>query len=185
MPILLGLIGIVSVGLFWILRAHGAVKGLREVDCDTKGLQRRAVSTFHGIVGTPLERVRDPRLAATILMIQLVRTGTPLTATEKTQILEFMETPLGVEKVSAMFERAWSYTQARLPFSQVADPLIPLLRETLTTADRTELIAMLTKVASAHSPPSELQREGIARLNRRISVGAGLPVKHRGSGRRA
>lgn len=183
MPILLGLIGIVAAGLFWVLRAHGTVKGLQAVDRDTKGLQRRALSTFEDIVGTPLQRVRDPRLAATILMIQLVRTGSPLTASEKTRILEFMERPLAVERISATFERAWGYTQARLPFSQVADPLLPLLREALTPAERSELIAMLIQVAGAHSAPSELQREGIRRLERRLLAGKvhALEARRRGS----
>ena len=67
MPILLGLIGLIVAGLFWILRTHGTVKGLQEVNRDTKGLQRRAVSTFENLVGTPLQRVRDPRLAAIII----------------------------------------------------------------------------------------------------------------------
>lgn len=181
MPILLGLIGIIVAGLFWILRTHGTVKGLQEVNRDTKGLQRRAVSTFESLVGTPLQRVRDPRLAAVILMIQLVRTGSPLTASEKSQILDYMEKPLEVDRISATFERAWGYTQARLPFSQVADALAPLLRDALTPAERGELIVMLTQVAGAHSPPSELQREGIARLKRRLLAGEGrAPARERG-----
>ncbi|SDA26371.1 Tellurite resistance protein TerB [Methylobacterium sp. UNC378MF] len=171
MPILLGLIGLIAAGLFWILRTHGTIKGLQEVNRDTKGLQRRAVSTIEDFVGTPLQRVRDPRLAAVILMIQLVRTGSPLTASEKTRILAYMENPLEVDRISASFERAWGYTQARLPFSQVADALTPLLRDALTPAERGELITMLTQVAGAHSPPSELQREGIARLKRRLLAG--------------
>jgi uncharacterized tellurite resistance protein B-like protein len=171
MPILFALVGMIAAVLFCILRAHRTVKGLQPVDRDTKGLQRGAVSTFEGIVGTPLQRVRDPRLAAVILMIQLVRTGSPLTASERSRILEFMETPLAVDRISATFEKAWVYTQARLPFSRVADALIPLLREALTAAERAELVAMLTQVAGAHSPPSELQRKGIARLKRRLLSG--------------
>ncbi|MCJ2073687.1 TerB family tellurite resistance protein [Methylobacterium sp. J-030] len=171
MPLLLGLVGVLAAILFWVLRVHGTVKGLQAVDRDTKGLQRRAVSTFEDIVGTPLQRVRDPRLAVTILMIQIVRTGSPLTASEKTWILEFMETPLKIERISATFERAWGYTQARLPFSLVSDQLTPLCRETLTLAERTELIAMLTQVAGAHSAPSALQRAGIARLRRKLLAG--------------
>lgn len=153
MPILLGLVGIIVATLIWVLRAHHTVKQLQTVDRDTKGLQRRAVSFLESIFGSPLQRVRDPRLAATILMIQLVRTGSPLTATEKTRILEFMEQPLEIQRISAMFKDAWSYTQARLPFHEVADPLTPLLRETLTRSERIELTTLLTQVAGAHSPP--------------------------------
>ncbi|MGH1589135.1 TerB family tellurite resistance protein [Methylobacterium phyllosphaerae] len=179
MPILLGLIAMFIGGLFWVLRVHGTVRGLQAVDRDTKGLQRRALSTFEGLVGTPLERVRDPRLAAVILMIQIVRTGSPLTASEKTRILEYMETPLEVDRISATFERAWGYMQARLPFSRVADALVPLLRDALTLPERTALIAMLSQVAGAHSPPSELQREGIARLKRRLLAGEGQGLERR------
>lgn len=172
MPILLGVLGLFGATLCWLFRTHGTVKHLREIDRETKGLQRRAAVAFHDIVGTPLERVRDPRLAATILMIQLVRTGSPLTASEKTKILDLMEERREIVRISATFETAWTYTQARLPFSRVADPLTPLLREALTRAERDELIAILTQVAGAHSAPSELQRNGIAHLKRRLLAGA-------------
>lgn len=168
MPAILLAVAVLTGILFWILRAHGAAKQLQEVNRDTKGLQRRARSVLEDIVGTPLKRVRDPRLAAAILMIQLVRTGSPVTAAEKTQILELLEEPLHVDNVSAMFEKAWGYTQARRPFSLVADELLPLLRDSLDEAERLQLVSMLNKVAGAHSAASELQREAVARLKRRL-----------------
>lgn len=168
MPILIAAIAVTAAVLFWILRVHGTVKGLREVDRDTKGLQRRAKSVLEDFVGTPLQRVRDVRLAAVILMIQMVRTGSPITTAEKTRILAYMADPLGIADPSAMFERAWRYTQARRPFSLAADPLLPLLRDSLTETERTDFVAMLTAVAGAHSAPSELQREALARLKRRL-----------------
>lgn len=174
MPALLLLVAVLGGILFWVLRVHGTVRALSEVDRDTKGLQGRARSVLHDIFGTPLGRVRDVRLAATILMIQLVRTGSPVTAAEKTQILELMEDPLEIETISSMFERAWGYTQARRPFSLAADELLPLLREVLTEPERGQLVEMLNKVAGAHSSPSDLQREAVARLKRRLL--AGTPV---------
>lgn len=155
--------------LFWVLRVHGTVTQLREVDRDTKHLQRRAKSALTDFFGTPLQRVNDVQLAAVILMIQIVRTGSPVTAAEKTKILEFMESPLQVESISAMFERAWRLTGARRPFSLVADELLPLLRDNLTEAERHHFIQMLTEVAGAHAPVSDLQREAIVRLKRRFS----------------
>lgn len=172
MPFLLVAVALLGAILFWVLRAHGTVKQLQEIDRDTKGLQRRAKGAFQDLFGTPLSRVRDVRLAATILMIQIVRTGSPVTATEKTQILECMEDPLAIENVSAMFERAWGYTQARRPFSLVMDELLPLLRDRLTEAERLQLVDMLSKVAGAHSAPGELQREALVRLKRRLMGGA-------------
>jgi len=172
MVVIVAVIGIAGAILFWILRAHGTATALREVDRDTKGLQRRAKSTLEEIIGTPLKRVRDVRLAAVILMIQIVRTGSPVTAAEKTKILEFMDSPLRIESISATFERAWTYTEARRPFSLVADDLLPLLRDNLTEAERLHFIDMLSQVASAHSAASELQREAIVRLKRRLTGGS-------------
>lgn len=171
LPVLIIFTAVVASVLFWLLRAHYTVKQLKEIDQDTKGLQRRAKSAFESIVGSPLQRVNDVRLAAVILMIQIVRTGSPITASEKTRILELMESPLEIQSISATFERAWRYTQERRPFSLVADPLLPLFREKLTEAERMQLVNMLTMVASAHSAPSELQREALVRLRRRLSGG--------------
>ncbi|MBD8906158.1 tellurite resistance TerB family protein [Methylorubrum zatmanii] len=179
MPILIILAAVVASVVIWLLRAHYAVKQLQEIDKDTKGLQRRAKSTFESIIGTPLQRVNDVRLAAVILMIQIVRTGSPVTASEKTRILEFMENPLEIQAISATFERAWRYTEERRPFSLVADPLLPLLREKLTGEERMQLVDMLAKVASAHSPLSELQQEALARLKRRLVAGGPALVASR------
>ncbi|KQO72528.1 hypothetical protein ASG60_06695 [Methylobacterium sp. Leaf469] len=168
MPILLLALAIVAGVVFWVLRVHGTVSQLREVDRDTKGLQRRARSAFTDFFGSPLQRVNDVRLAAVILLIQIVRTGSPITAAEKTRILEVMETPLEIERISQMFERAWTYTQPRHPFSQIADPLVPLLKAHLTEAERLQFVELVRSVASAHSAPSELQREALIRLKRRL-----------------
>jgi hypothetical protein len=63
MPLLLGIIGLVAAAMFLIIRAHGTGKRLQEVDRDTKGVQRRALSMLYDIVGTLLERVCDSRRA--------------------------------------------------------------------------------------------------------------------------
>jgi len=168
LPILILVAATLAGVVFWVLRVHGTVTRLREVDRDTKGLQRRTRSALADLFGSPLERVSDVRLAAVILLIQIVRTGSPITAAEKTRILELMERPLEIEAISRMFERAWAYTQARHPFSQIADPLVPLLKARLTEAERLQFVEMLRSVAAAHSAPSELQREALARLKRRL-----------------
>lgn len=168
MAIILALAGIVAAVTFFVIRAHSTAQALREVDRDTKGLQHRAKATFQSIIGTPLGRVRDVRLAAVILMIQLVRTGSPVTAAEKSRIQDFMRNPLEIESIAALYEKAWGYTEHRRPFSLVADELVPLLRTALTEPERLHLIEMLDAVASAHSPASELQREALVRLKRRL-----------------
>lgn len=168
MPLLLLLAAIIGLVIFWTLRAHRTVKAVRELDQDTKGLQRRIKHTVEDVFGTPLGRVRDPRLAAVILMIQLVRTGSPVTAGEKTQIFELMEDPLGIKDVSGMFERAWHYTVPRRPFSNAADELLPLLQGQLSEREQLDLLDMLTRVANANGAAGELQTEAIVRLKKRL-----------------
>ncbi len=170
MPILLGLVAIVGGLLFWLHRLNHSVDTMRELDGETQGLQRHARNAGLTISGTRLQRVNDPRLAATILMLQLVRTGAPVTAAEKTQIMEIMENELHVAKIEAMFVRAWGYTEGNRVFSPVADELVPLLRNRLTPVERADLIGMLTRVANAYGEASELQLAAIARLSRALAA---------------
>jgi len=173
MPVLLGLVIIVSV-VFWIMRKRAAAKA-RKISQNVNELQR-PISLGLPDTETPLQRVRDPRLAAVILMIQLIRTGSPVTAAERTKIMELMEHPLEIKNISGMFQKAWAYTEPRRPFSLAADELQPLLRKCLSDDECTELLSMLRQVAGAYSEPSELQAEAIVRLKRRLLGSNGLRV---------
>ena len=170
MPELVALLAVLG-GIFYLVwRANNAVKSVKELDRDTKGLQRHVRNTAENLIGTKLRRVQDPRLAATILMLQLVRTGSPVTAAEKTKIMELMEDPLRIANIEAIFVRAWSYTEQNRAFSPIADELVPLLRHKLTPDERLELIDMLRKVANAYNEASELQIEAMNRLKRRLMM---------------
>lgn len=170
MHILIALLGIIAAIGFFIIRAHYAYGAAKEINRDTKGLQRRAKQSFQNLVGTRLARVRDPQLAAAILLIQLVRTGAPVTAREKTAILDCFHDPLGITNPQAMYEQAWDYTENRAFFSMVADELLPLLRERLNETEKRQLVEMLHKVASAYNEAGELQQSSISRLKKRLFV---------------
>ena len=170
MPELVVLLAIIGGIFYWIWRVNYAVKTVKELHSDTKGLRRRARSTATRLIGTKLQRVQDPRVAATILMLQLVRTGAPVTATEKTQIMELMENPLQIANIETIFVRAWRYTEQNRAFSPIADELVPMLRRKLTPDERMQLIEMLRKVANAYSEASELQVEAMNRLKRRLMM---------------
>ncbi|WP_204307862.1 hypothetical protein, partial [Klebsiella pneumoniae] len=81
-------------------------------------------------------RIRDPRLAATVLMIQLVRTGAPLTHAERRQIIALLAGPLGIGDPDAMFRKAWRYTRRRGSFPSMADDMVPMLRARLSVDER-------------------------------------------------
>lgn len=164
MPFLIALL-LVAALAWWLWH------GNNDVQTRTSGpdADRRALRLF----GSRLERVTDTRLAATILMLQLVRTGSPITAAEKTAIMELMEDPLGIANIETIFVRAWGYTDGSRFFSPVADDLVPMLRRRLTPEERLQLVDMLRAVAGAYGEPSELQLEAIARLKRRLAVVTG------------
>ena len=173
MPVLVALAALIGGITYLVWRAHYAVqtvKAAKDIDRNTQGLQRHARNAGLTIFGTRLTRVQDPRLAAVILMLQLVRTGAPVTAAEKTQIMELMENPLQIANIESIFVRAWSYTEQHRVFSPVADELVPLLRARLTVDERVQLTDMLRTVANAYGDASELQIEAINRLRRRLTM---------------
>ncbi len=168
--IILGLAALLAGIYFLIRRLHGSVRTVKQFGEETQELQHTAGSLGFMLFGSHLARVSDPRLAATILMLQLVRSGSHVTAAEKTQIMELMDTPLGISNVETIFTRAWGYTDARRAFSPVADELVPMLRRRLGSDEAEQLVEMLLSVANAYGEASELQLAGIARLRRRLGA---------------
>lgn len=168
MHLLIALIGVLAAVIFFVLRTRRAVEAAKQLHRETKPLQHRARDAVAGMIGTPLGRVREPDLAAAVLMIQIVRSDGAMTAEEKNLILDRLASPIGAADPQALFERAWRLTAQQAFFSQVSDQLAPMLRERLTRQEQEDLIAMLTQVASARGEPSELQRSSIARISKRL-----------------
>ncbi|TDR94573.1 TerB family tellurite resistance protein [Enterovirga rhinocerotis] len=168
MVVIIGVLAIVGGILIWVLRAHSAVTAVRDLDRDTKGLRRRIRHAVQDFAGGALRRINDPRLAAAILMIQLVRAEGAMSAEEKTEILDVMETKLGLPDPAATFEKAWGYTEPGRPFSIFADELLPLFRKSLDARERDDLVGMLRRIAAADAPPSDLQGEAVIRLKKRL-----------------
>lgn len=155
MPAFLLFVLVVGALAYWIWRARANARPARPGE--------------NGSLTARLRRVNDPRLAATVLMIQLVRTGTPVTAAERGRIRALMDEPLGIDAVDATFARAFDLTTDGRAFSVAADALLPLLRRRLDAAERATLIDMLGEVAGAYGEPSELQQDNIARLRRSLA----------------
>lgn len=169
MQYLIGFFGLTLGLLFWVIRVYWAAKALKEMSEDTKHLQKKVAGKLQDTFGTPLTRVSDPSLAAVILMIQLVRAGSPVLAREKERILALMEGPLAIRDSIPVYDRAWQYTAPRVGFSSIADELTPMLREKLDAAGREELLDMLRQVADAYNGASDLQLEAIEGLRSRLA----------------
>lgn len=179
MPALIVAAALIVAMLYWIVQRYRVPldPDLNESGIDGL-LHRTAVTRLDG-ARWRLWQVRDVRLAAAILMLQIVRTGSPVTQAERDRILGFLADPLRIRDPAAMLERAMDYAVARRPFHQTADLLLPLLRERLTDDERDALIAMLIAVAGAHSPPSDLQRAALARFRDRLCAGPPRRVARR------
>ncbi|KQP54179.1 hypothetical protein [Methylobacterium sp. Leaf108] len=174
MPVLLFVLVIGGIAVFLSLRTQRTAQDPRASSEDGGPLPQRGRPTLLSVAATPLEGVRDVRLAAVILMIQLVRTGDSVSAAETARILALMRAPLEIEAVADTYERAFGYTDPHRPFSLVADPLLPLFREALTEAERLQFVEMLASVAEAEAPASDLQREALVRLKRRLLASLAL-----------
>lgn len=166
MHLLIAFGAILAAILYFVIRARYAVREVRELDRDTKMLQHRAKNGLERLIGSPLSRVRDPRLAATILMIQLVRTGSPITAAERQAIHANMRDRMQVDDPERMFRRAFGYTRERAFFSVFAEELGPLLRSKLNEQERGDLVDMLAEVANAYGEASELQAGSLVRMRK-------------------
>lgn len=171
MHIVVAILSGIATIFYLIFRAHSTARFVRELDRDTHGLKSRARRALEGLIGSRYSRIRDPRLAATILMIQLVRTGTPLTAAERLQIMALIREPMQVDDPERMFRKAWRYTKRRGSFTSIATDMMPMLRARLSVDERFQLIGMLRQTASAYGGESELQALMIARLQRQLMQG--------------
>lgn len=173
MPVLIVTLILLACVLYGIVRLYRMPlgPGIRANGID--GLRARTGFQLTDRPPWRLERVDDPRFAAAILMVQIVHTGSPVTRAERDTILGFLADPLRVRDPAAMLESALDYAGARRPFRLAAEALLPLLHRYLTDDACDALIAMLSAMAGAHSPPSALQRAAIAQFGDRLRAGPG------------
>jgi uncharacterized tellurite resistance protein B-like protein len=164
MPALIVAAALIIGVLYWVVRMYRVPLG---ADGSTHGIEGLRSRTGLRLVEPDLWRltqIDDARFAAAILMLQIVRTGSPVTCAERARILRFLADPLHVADPVAMLDMAMDYAGARRPFHLTAEAVLPLLRRRLTGEERGALVAMLNAVAGAYSPPSDLQRAAIARF---------------------
>ncbi|QEN89785.1 TerB family tellurite resistance protein [Labrys sp. KNU-23] len=172
--ILIGAFVAAAIGLFWLLRGRARKPAAaRRLEAVPKvvpiPLDRGADAVRpQALERTSLKPIDDPRLAAVILMIQLVRTNGLLTRAERDTILNLMADPLGIGDRERVYEQALQLTDRGRVFTPVAEELVPLFRARLSLPERQQLIDMLGEVANAYGEASDLQREAIVRLKRRL-----------------
>ena len=166
---LIALLAMLAGIIFWVWRRRYAATGIKDVHQDTNAPRRRARDAADAVLGTRLRRrIEDPAFAATVLMLQLLRGGSHVTAAEKKRVIGFMEEPLRIADVEATYANAWALTDPTRALGPVADDLVPVLRRTLERREQLDLVDMLKAVANAYGEASAAQSEAIDQFRRRL-----------------
>ena len=167
MPIIALILSTLAIWLiYWFVRMDG-VEHVRGIFARRSAEARRIISRDAERTA-PLRAVDDPRDAATILMLLLVRSGGDPTREQIAAIENAVRAVFGFDR-----ELTEHMTQARFiasradGFEQAAGLFSNLLNKRLDVTEKHQLIAMLEEVAE----PTEAQTNAIELLKRRLGLG--------------
>ena len=164
------IIALILSGLaFWILYWFFRLDGFSKVQAifSKRSQEARLIIARERERLAPLTAVDDPRDAATILMLLLVRSGGDPTREQIAAIENAVRAVFGFDR-----ELTEHMTQARFiasradGFEQAAGLFSNLLNKRLDVTEKHQLIAMLEEVAE----PTEAQTESIEMLRRRLGL---------------
>jgi uncharacterized tellurite resistance protein B-like protein len=153
--------------LYWFVQM-GGVEHFREKAARRKEEARKAEARELDRTAC-LRAVKDPRDAATILMLLIARGGDP-TPQQIAAIEQTLRTAFGFDA-----ERVEHMTQARFvansahSFDEAAKIFSDLFKERLTGDERVELVAMVREIARLDGP-SPMQAAAIEALHRRVGL---------------
>lgn len=174
MHIVAGILGVIGVIAFFIIRANQAARAVRElgeVAADTKSLWRRTRWKSKSNVDQ-IREITDSRLAAAVMMCAMAKSDGDLSEREVKVILEQLRGPLGISESDA----DEILTQARW-LSRDTHELSAALRraarpvhELCTAEEKGELLDMLTAVGEADKPIDTLQQDALDRLRHELGV---------------
>jgi uncharacterized tellurite resistance protein B-like protein len=162
---------VVLTAAFWVLYwfvQMGGVEHFREKAARRKEEARKAQARELDRTAC-LRAVKDPRDAATILMLLIARGGDP-TPQQIAAVEQTLRTAFGFEA-----ERVERMTQARFVansaqnFDEAAKIFSDLFKERLTRDERVELVDMVREIARLDGP-SPAQTAAIEALHRRIGL---------------
>ena len=166
MPIIALILSTLAIWLiYWFVRMDG-IEHVRGIFARRSAEARRIISRDAERTA-PLRAVDDPRDAATILMLLIVRTHGDPTREQITSIETTVRAVFGFDKELTEHMTQARFTAGRADnFEQAAGLFTDLLKKRLDVAEKHQLIAMLEEVAE----PTEAQTESIEGLKRRIGL---------------
>jgi uncharacterized tellurite resistance protein B-like protein len=168
MHILAALGAVLGVLLFVLFRMQQAANAARDVaDAaeEARGLFRRwAWRRKH--LKHPLDTIEDAREAAAAMMVVTAQFDGDITERERQAIAGEMVNRFGATaaQAEALLARARWLVKDRVDPAEVYRRLTPLIVRTCGTAERSELIEMLSGVAAADGTADEVLMQDVAKL---------------------
>ena len=165
MPVILGLLGLISAIAFFIWRMKDAADASREIISTADDVRGKVHYWWfrRNYNKHPLQLIDDPREAAVAWMVALAQDDGVVSEAELAEIRTQMVATLGIETPVEMLARArWAVRDLRnLDFC--ASKLMPLLRRKLGRHERSQLLDMLEAVANADGPADDAHAAALAR----------------------
>lgn len=169
--ILLSVLGVLGFLLWRLNSANQAAREIIDTADQARGFWRR-FQWGRKVNVNPLDAIEDPREAVATLMVVLAQSDGEITERERTVILGLL-----VETFQANGKQAEEFlAHARWLARESRDPencfrrVFPLLQKRLGPTERSDLVAMLHKVANADGQAAQLESEAVRRIERALTV---------------
>lgn len=174
MHILLALLSALGAVAFFVIRANYAAQAARDLGdaaTEVKGLVRRSRWKRRTKVDH-IRAVRNPRLAAAVMMCAMAKSDGDLSQCEVAAILCQLRGPLGLADAEAkeiLAEARWLTGDMKELSAMLRRASTPI-QALCSDDERAELIQMLTAVAEADGPANDIQRDALDRLRRELGL---------------
>jgi hypothetical protein len=119
--------------------------------------------------GAAISAIEDPLTGAAVMMAAVANSREPLDAAAATVIKDELREVTGSDPRDAFEFAAWAIQYVPDP-DNVSMRLTRMWNNTLTTAERQQLVDMVTRVACMKGDPTAIQADAIAKLKTRLDL---------------
>jgi hypothetical protein len=172
MPFIAAIVGAIFTGLFyWLIWGKGLEyleHQWRESSNRRRDDKRRSAAIQQQQLA-PIRSITDSRDAASVLMVLVAQQRGVLTPEQVGVIEHEMQKVLGLtEDLRPRFAFARFAAEQATTIEDAIDAIVGLLRQNLTPSERSDLLAMMQRVAEVHAGPTAEQAQAIAYTERQL-----------------
>lgn len=174
MHILLAILGAIGTIVFFVIRANQlnrAGRELAETAGDVKKFVRR--SRWQSKTKTdPIKDIRDPRLAAAVMMYAIAKSDGDVTERQRSSILEQLRDGLGMdyEEAGEILGQARWLTQDLHDVTTILRRAAAPVEASCTVEECRDLIEILEHVAGVEGGMTDAQKNSLDGLRRRLCL---------------